>query len=68
MQDKGGDPPRITGPLTLNNQNCGQKGNRPYCDFDYVLDPSSTNDPQTVARVLEFSSVRRGGEARFLHD
>ena len=45
MQDKGGDPPRITGPLGLIDQNCGQKGNGLYCNFDYLLDPSSTNDP-----------------------
>jgi hypothetical protein len=44
-RDNGGDPPRVTGPLALIDQSCGQKGNRNYCDFDYLLDPSSTNDP-----------------------
>jgi hypothetical protein len=40
----GGDPPTVTGPLTLNDQRCGQKGKRSHCAFDYLLDPSSTSD------------------------
>ena len=68
-RDRGGDPPRVTGPLTLIDQSCGQKGTRLYCNFDYLLDPlEHERSRRRVARVLGFSGVRGGGQSRFLYD
>ena len=41
---KGGDPPTVRGPLTLKSQRCFQKGAGYVCAFDYLLDPTTTDD------------------------
>lgn len=44
-RDKGGDPPTVRGPLVFKGQRCFQKGGGFDCAFDYLLDPSATDDP-----------------------
>lgn len=44
-REAGGEPPTVSGPLALKGQRCYQKGGRFVCAFDYLLDPSATDDP-----------------------
>lgn len=45
-QAGGSGPPTVRGRLTLSQQRCAQiAGGRSVCTYDYVLDPSTTNDP-----------------------
>ena len=65
----GGDPPTVSGPLALNDQRCFQKGDRFVCAFDYLLDPSTTDDPADAWHGYWASSAIGGArQARVLHD
>lgn len=64
-REKGGDPPTVRGPLALTDQQCFQKGPGFVCAFNYLLDPSATNDPSDAWHAYWASSqsaepARRG--------
>jgi hypothetical protein len=62
-RDAGGDPPTVSGPLSLSDQRCGQKGTGFNCAFDYLLDPSSTNDPEDAWHAF-WASLQAAEPAR----